>query len=259
MIPFALTIAGSDSSGGAGIQADLKTFAAHQVFGTSAITCITAQNPGEVIAISPVPPEIVFAQIKAVFDWHPVPAVKTGMLFSADIIKQVVRALRQFSPQWLVVDPVMVASSGAVLLEQAAIQSLTRDLLPIARLITPNTREAEILADMPIKDYESVRRAAKKIHDRFHTAVLLKGGHLPVDQESCDYFYDGLEDFDFRASFLPISDVHGTGCTLSAAITAGLATGKSLKQSIQQAKDYITQSLQSAVIVQKRHTLRHFR
>src|SRR5688572_24572728 len=190
-VPIALTIAGSDSGGGAGIQADLKTFAALGIHGTSAITCVTAQNPKRVTGIHACPPDIISRQIQAVFAELPPIAIKTGMLYSAQIIRTVAGVLRQRKPIPLVVDPVMVATSGAVLLRKDAIELLKRELLPRAALVTPNVQEAELLVGSRLATVEDLRLAAKFIHRSFGCAALVKGGHLARAREAADIFYDG--------------------------------------------------------------------
>lgn len=236
----ALTIAGSDSGGGAGIQADLKTFSALGVHGTSAITCITAQNPSGVRSIQPVRPAIVTDQIDAVLDGFPVRAAKTGMLYSAAIIKAVANSLRARQALPVVVDPVMVATSGAHLLQPNAVRVLQDELLPAAVLVTPNVPEAEILAEVRISTIEDLREAARVIHKRFGCAVLAKGGHLTGLREAVDLFTDGKTELLLSARFVRGVSTHGTGCTYSAAITAWLARGHDLPRAVIRAKDYIT-------------------
>lgn len=242
-VPIALTIAGSDSGGGAGIQADLHTFAALGVHGTSAITCLTAQNPRGVSGIQACTPDILRQQIAAVFaELKPV-AVKTGMLFSAPLIRVVIETFRRRNAPPLVVDPVMVATSGARLLKPAAIAVMKRELLPLATLVTPNLDEAEILIGRPLRDVEDLRRAAKEIHARFGGAVLVKGGHLRGLAEAVDVFYDGRSEWLLTAPFVKGVSTHGTGCTYSAAITANLALGRSLIDSVSAAKNFITDAI----------------
>ncbi len=236
----ALTIAGSDSGGGAGIQADLKTFSAVGVHGTSAITCITAQNPSSVRSVQPVRPAIVRDQIDAVLDGFPVRAAKTGMLYSKAIIKAVAASLRARPELPVVVDPVMVATSGARLLQPNAVCVLQDELLPLAALVTPNVPEAEILADARIRTIEDLREAAWVIYKRFGCAVLAKGGHLTGLREAVDLFTDGKIELLLTAQFVRGVSTHGTGCTYSAAITAWLARGHDLTRAVISAKDHIT-------------------
>ena len=242
--PIALSIAGSDSGGGAGIQADLKTFASLGVHGTSAITCITAQNPKRVLGIQACRPQIVRQQIEAVFAELPPAAVKTGMLYSTDIIRAVVRCFNHGGKQPpLVVDPVMVSTSGARLLKPSAIDLLKRELLPLASIVTPNLNEAEILVGEKLTSVEDLRRAARYLHNRFGCAALVKGGHLRGLKEAVDIFYDGRQELLLSAPFVRGVSTHGTGCTYSAAIAGYLARGRSLPQAVHQAKEYISQAI----------------
>jgi hydroxymethylpyrimidine/phosphomethylpyrimidine kinase len=242
----ALTIAGSDSGGGAGIQADLKTFAALGVFGTSAITAITAQNTRGVAAVDVLRPEMVYAQVKSVAEDFEVGAAKTGMLADAKIIEAVVRAVADFKILRLVVDTVMVSKSGHRLLAAEAETALRGLLLPIATLITPNLPEAEVLLGEKITNVETMREAAKKLHRLGAKHVLLKGGHLDGNQ-STDVFYDGKEIVLLEGQRIATTSTHGTGCTLSAAITAHLALGKSVLEACRAAKAYLTGAIRHAV------------
>lgn len=240
--PIALTIAGSDSGGGAGIQADLKTFAALRVHGTSAITCITAQNPREVRAVQAVRPSILRAQLEAVCAELPPRAVKTGMLYSASLIRQVARFRFPEAPP-LVVDPVMVATSGAPLLHPRALRALVRLLLPRAALITPNIPEAELLLQAPLRSVDDLRAGARTLHRRFGCAVLLKGGHLRGVSQAVDLYYDGRTELLLLAPRVRNLHTHGTGCTYAAAITAHLARGLTLPRAVAAAKQFITRAL----------------
>jgi hydroxymethylpyrimidine/phosphomethylpyrimidine kinase len=246
-IPVTLTIAGSDSGGGAGIQADLKTFMALGVFGTSAITCITAQNPDAVTGIEAVSTRLIARQIKAVTDGFPVAAAKTGMLFSTDIIRTVVRALNQAPRFPLVVDPVMIATSGARLLRDDAMAALCRDLLPMATVLTPNLHEAEILAACRIRKLDDLKKAALLISKRFGTACVAKGGHLD-GREVVDVLCVDGEVSLFTAPRLRVRETHGTGCTFSAALTAALAHGTDLHESVAVAKCFVTRALRHALV-----------
>jgi hydroxymethylpyrimidine/phosphomethylpyrimidine kinase len=252
--PIALTIAGSDSGGGAGIQADLHTFAALGVHGTTAITCVTAQNPKTVLGIHPCPTEIVRQQIAAVYAELRPAAVKTGMLFSRAIVETVADFFPPPNRSVLVVDPVMVATSGARLLKPDAIRALVNRLLPAATLVTPNLDEAEILTGRPLRNLEDLRSAARQIHERFGCAVLVKGGHLPRCLEAADIYYDGREQLLLSAPFARGVATHGTGCTYSAAITAFCALGLSLPKAVVQAKNFITQAIHGSRPV-SRHTV----
>jgi len=250
-LPCALTIAGSDSGGGAGIQADLKTFAALKVHGASAITCLTAQNPKCVLGVQPATAEFVTLQLEAVFAELPPHAVKTGMLFSREIIDVIATFLRTKRVKCrLIVDPVMVATTGALLLEKSAVKALCTRLLPLADLVTPNIPEAEVLADASIRDPEDLRSAARKLHSGFGCAVLLKGGHLEGIKEALDIFYDGKTELLLRAPFVRGVSTHGTGCTYSAAIAAYCAQGKPLTEAVGLAKGYITRAIANSAPVQ---------
>ncbi len=242
-IPTALTIAGSDSGGGAGIQADLKTFASLGVHGTSALTCITAQNPKSVRGIQPCSVEIVRRQLEAVFDELRPAAAKTGMLYSASIIRTVADFFRRRPALPLVVDPVMVSTSGAQLLKPAAVRILCAELLPLAALVTPNLQEAEILVGARLRSVEDLRLAARELRKRFGCAALVKGGHLQGLREAADIYYDGRQELLLSAPFIRGVSTHGTGCTYSAAVTGYLAQGRPLPQAVARAKEYITQAI----------------
>ncbi len=257
-LPIALTIAGSDSGGGAGIQADLKTFASLGVHGTCAITCITAQNPEGVRGIQACRPEIVRQQMEAVFAELPPAAVKTGMLYSTEIIRAVAAFFKSGSRPALVVDPVMVATSGARLLKPSAIDLLKRELLPLATLVTPNLDEAEILVGEKLRSVEDLRAAARVLHGRFGCAALVKGGHLRGLKEAVDIFYDGKEELLLSAPFVRGVSTHGTGCTYSAAVAGWLARGCSLTRAVEQAKEYITQAIAGSRVAAGHSVLNSF-
>jgi hydroxymethylpyrimidine/phosphomethylpyrimidine kinase len=246
---MALSIAGSDSGGGAGIQADLATFAALGVHGTTAITCLTAQNPRGVRSIFPAAPAFVRDQMTAVFQEVPPLAVKTGMLYSAGLIRVVSQFLADLTgtsrPQ-LVVDPVMVATSGARLLKPDAIRDLQRRLLPLATLTTPNLDEAQLLTGRALKNPEDLRSAARQIHETYGCAVLVKGGHLRGYREALDIFFDGTEEWMLAAPFVRGVSTHGTGCTYSAAITAFLAHGMPVGRAVTQAKEFISNAIRES-------------
>lgn len=253
-MPVVLTIAGSDSGGGAGIQADLKTFSALGVFGTSAITCVTAQNPEEVAAVAPIDPDIVMRQIKAVSDSFPLRAAKTGMLYSSEIIRIVaMEDIREGIPI-LVVDPVMVAASGARLLQADAIDAFRNELLPKARVITPNLHEAEILCGHSISSVEELRSAAREIGDHYDVACVAKGGHLSGD-EVVDVLYDEGEEHIFQGQRVYAEETHGAGCAFSAALTAYLAKGDIMAESVQKARDFVTRALANALRVGRHRPL----
>ena len=241
-LPVALAIAGSDSGGGAGIQADLKTFAALGVHGACAIACLTAQNPRRVLGIEPCPPGFLRQQIEAVFEELPPQAVKTGMLFSAQNLFVVARFF-QAKPCPLVVDPVMVSTSGARLLAPKAMRVLTEKLLPLAALVTPNLDEAEILSEQEIRSPEDMRSAAREIHSRFGCAALIKGGHVRRSREAADIFFDGRNELLLAAPFVKGVRPHGTGCTCSAAICAALALGNDLPHAVELGKRFVTAAI----------------
>lgn len=246
-LPVALTIAGSDSSAGAGIQADLKTFSALGVYGLTAVTCIVAEIPGKVSRIEPVSAEMVYEQIEVLAKNFQIDAIKTGLLCSAEIISAVVRAIRgkgRMSAQRIpiVIDPVIVATSGDMLLQPAAIEAYKKELFPLASLITPNLDEAERLLGTKIKDRESMHRAGKELEKEFGTAILLKGGHLR-GRYAVDFLFIDGKVVDFPAPFIRGVATHGTGCTYSAAITAALAFGLSLQEAITRAKKFVTESI----------------
>lgn len=261
MLPVALTIAGSDSGGGAGVQADLKTFAALGVHGTSAITCLTAQNPKRVSGVEACSPKMLRQQIEAVFAELPPKAVKTGMLFSAENISVVAKFFQSSSLVTrhlsLVVDPVMVSTSGARLLKPSAEKTLIEKLLPLAALTTPNLDEAEILAGQKISSPENMREAARKIHREFGCAVLLKGGHLKNYREALDVFYDGETELLLTAPFVRGVSTHGTGCTYSAAICAALALGHELPHAVEIGKNFITEAISESYKIGKHFALYH--
>ncbi len=244
-MPSVLTIAGSDSSAGAGIQADLKTFAALGVYGTCAITAITAQNTRGVTAVQETPPGIVAAQIDAVAaDIRP-DAIKTGMLASAPIIEVVAAKVREHELPNLVVDPVMVAKSGDRLLRDDAVTVLRDLLLPLAAVVTPNLPEAEVLAGFAIDSDEDMRRAAKEIVGLGARTVVVKGGHREA-AEAVDVLYDGTTFRDYSAPRIDTTSTHGTGCTFASAIAAYLARGEPLAEAVGQAKEYLTEALRRA-------------
>ena len=256
-VPRAMTIAGSDSGGGAGIQADLKTFAALGVYGTSVLTAITAQNTIGVTGVHEVPVGMVSAQIEAVITDIGTDAVKTGMLSSSDIIETVARELAHFRVDRLVVDPVMVAKSGDRLLREEAGGAMRRSLLPLATVVTPNIPEAETLAEMKIESREDVRRAADRIVGMGAKAVVVKGGHL--EGPAVDLLYDGKEVREFEAPRVETRNTHGTGCTFASAIAAGLARGLALEEAVAAAKEYVTEAIKRSFDVGEGHgPLNHF-
>jgi hydroxymethylpyrimidine/phosphomethylpyrimidine kinase len=244
-LPLALTIAGSDSGGGAGIQADLKTFHAFGVFGTSAITAITAQNTQGVRAVHPVPLDIVRAQVDAVAEDLRPGAVKTGMLATAELTRAVAGAIRDHQLPNYVMDPVMVATSGDRLLEPDAEKALLEALMPLAALVTPNLHEAEILTGLSVRTLDEMGTAARRLVEMGAETALVKGGHLG-QEEAVDLFWDGSSERIWRRKRIQTSHTHGTGCTLSAAAAAGLAQGLPLPEAVDQAVDFVARAIHTA-------------
>jgi len=246
-VPVALTIAGSDSSAGAGIQADLKTFSALGVYGLTAITCVVAETPGKVSRIEPISAEIVYEQIAVLARNFPIAAAKTGLLCSGEIVEAVARAIvdvlrKVDSSIPLVVDPVTVATSGDMLLAAEAMEIYERELFPIATLLTPNLDEAGKLIGEPIRDLEAMRKAGRQLQQKYAVSILLKGGHL-VRDDAIDLLFAGDKISEFSAPFVRGVATHGTGCTYSAAITAALASGLSLEAAVRRAKKFVTASI----------------
>jgi len=244
---IALTIAGSDSGGGAGIQADLKTFAMHCVHGASVVCCVTAQNTLGVTQVAEMSQSLINAQIDAIAADLRVDALKTGMLLNSAIIQTVARQIEQQQWQPLVVDPVMVSRTGARLIDDLAIASLRDLLIPKASIVTPNRYEAEILSDMKINSLEQLKQAAIAIYEQTGAVVLAKGGSLPGQEQGIDIWYDGQEVKTLFNRTVATNNTHGTGCTLSAAICANLAMGKDLWQSVVAAKSYVTEALEHSL------------
>jgi hydroxymethylpyrimidine/phosphomethylpyrimidine kinase len=247
----ALTIAGSDSGGGAGIQADLKTFAAHGVHGTSAITAVTAQNSVAVTDWVALEARMVVAQIEAVATDMPVAAVKTGMLARAAIVEAVAESIARLRLPHLVVDPVMVAKSGDRLLDRDAEQAYVRHLFPLATLVTPNLAECEALLGRPVRSVDAMRLAAGELLAKGPRAVLVKGGHLEGDP--VDVLRDGALEVELPAARIATSNTHGTGCTYSAAIAARLALGASLVEAVRGAKVYLAEAIRRSYSVGRGH------
>ena len=237
----ALTVAGSDCSGGAGIQADLKTMTMNGVYAMSVITALTAQNTTGVRAIQESTPEFLKEQMDAVFEDIRPDAVKIGMVASAQLIRVIADRLRHYGAKNVVLDPVMVATSGSALMQSDALQTLTEELLPLASLVTPNIPEAQVLSGLTIATGEDMIAAARQIGDRYHCAVLLKGGHSVNDAN--DLLYAKGETVWFAGKRIDNPNTHGTGCTLSSAIAANLAKGFGLAESVRRAKDYISGAL----------------
>jgi hydroxymethylpyrimidine/phosphomethylpyrimidine kinase len=242
---IALTIAGSDSGGGAGIQADLKTFAAHGVYGTSAVTAVTAQNTRGVTAFQALSADLVTAQLEAVMSDFGAHASKTGMLANAAIVEAVAAAVEDLEIPLLVVDPVMIAKSGDRLVDDEALGAVKTELLRRAFVVTPNIPEAEVLAGIGIRTDEDRREAARRIVALGAAAVIVKGGHFPTD-DIVDLLYDGRRFTEFRGERIPGSSTHGTGCTFAAAVAAQLALGLRLEDAIPQAQQYIAGAIRHA-------------
>ncbi|MFX1568613.1 MAG: bifunctional hydroxymethylpyrimidine kinase/phosphomethylpyrimidine kinase [Promethearchaeota archaeon] len=241
-----LTIAGSDSGGGAGIQADLKTFSARGVFGMSAITALTAQNTIGVQGIFEVHKEFVGKQIDSVMSDIGADAWKTGMLSNAGIIQIIAEKAKLYNVEFLIVDPVMIAKGGDPLLQPEAKDSLISELIPLAYIITPNRHEAETLAGSEITDLEQAKKATIKIHEMGAQNILIKGGHISENGDAIDLLYDGKGYTEFRATRIHTQNTHGTGCTYASAIAAELAKGNDIKVAIHIAKAYITAAIQGA-------------
>jgi hydroxymethylpyrimidine kinase/phosphomethylpyrimidine kinase len=261
--PVALTIAGSDSGGGAGIQADLKTFAALGVFGTSAITCVTAQHPDRVAGVAAIDPEMVALQIHTVCQGFPVAAAKTGMLYSSAIVKAAAQAVADLRIPKVVVDPVMVATSGAQLLQPEAVAALCSRLIPLAAVITPNVPEAEVLCGHAIRSTVEQEQAARELSEKFGVACVVKGGHLRIEdcrlkiadcgskvrraEEVVDVLCQGGRITVFRAPRIKAVETHGTGCTFSAALTAFLARGEDIVTAVEHAQGFVVAALVHAI------------
>src|SRR5258705_3637723 len=246
-VPVALTVAGSDCSAGAGIQADLKTFTAFGVYGLTAVTCIVAEVPRKVSRIEPVTAKMVREQIEVLLKNFRVGAIKTGLLCSAEIVCAVAQTIQNGKKKAarsipLVIDPVMIATSGDNLLEPEAVEAYKNKLFPLATLITPNIDEAALLLETTINDRRQMESAAKALAKKYHASILLKGGHLRGDNAIDLLFHQG-ELTEFSAPFVRGVETHGTGCTYSAAITAGLASGFSLEQAIKRAKKFVTEPI----------------
>lgn len=237
-----LTIAGSDSSGGAGIQADLKTFAAHGTFGMSVITAVTAQNTCGVTMVQDIDCDVVKSQIEAVFDDIRVDAVKIGMVSRPEIIRTIAECLRKYKPSIIVVDPVMISKSGYPLLAPEACETLIKELLPLATLLTPNLPEAEAISGMKVTTKAEMRPVAEKIISLGCKAVLVKGGHL--DDAADDLLFDGTTEKWFSGERIATKNTHGTGCTLSSSLASNLAKGLTLEEAVKASKGYVTEAIE---------------
>lgn len=245
-----LTIAGSDSSGGAGIQADLKTMLSNRVYGMSVITSLTAQNTQGVISISDIEPSFVEAQLDAIFCDIEVDAVKIGMVSNIEIIKSIAKKLKEYNAKNVVLDPVAVSTSGFKLLEDEAVETLKKYLFPLATVITPNMFEAELLLDRKLDGIDSLIEAAKELNDKYNVACLVKGGHL-TGNKAIDVLFNEGEVITLNEEKVNNPNTHGTGCTLSSAIASNLAKGYSLSDSVKNAKSYLTNCLKANLNVGK--------
>ncbi|MFQ5572013.1 MAG: bifunctional hydroxymethylpyrimidine kinase/phosphomethylpyrimidine kinase [Rhodothermales bacterium] len=253
----ALTIAGSDSGGGAGIQADLKAMQANGVFAASVLTAITAQNTRAVTASYDLPVDLIEAQIDAVFGDIHVDATKTGMLSSAEIIETVARKVQEHRITPLVVDPVMISKSGFPLLKEDAVETLREQLVPLATVLTPNTHEAAHLTGLTIRTQEDAREAARRLYDLGPQAVLVKGGHLEGGDEAVDVLFDGTQCHSVRAERIATPHTHGTGCTYASAIAANLAKGYALVEAVERAKRYVTEAIRHGLPIGAGHGPTH--
>ena len=252
----ALTIAGSDSSGGAGIQADLKTFQAHGVFGMSAVTAVTVQNTQKVYDIQEIQPKIVHDQIICLFDDIEIHAVKIGMVSSIELIQAIAKALKAVKPPAIVLDPVMISKSGYRLLNQDAQDALTQYLFPLAEVVTPNIYEAEALIGKKIAGVDDMKSAAIDILKLGSNKVVVKGGHLEEDRAT-DILYDGQEFKALESQRVETKNTHGTGCTFSSAIAANIALGKEFFEAVTLAKAYITGAIEHSLSIGKGHGPTH--
>ena len=257
-MPRVLTIAGSDSGGGAGIQADLKTFAANGVYGTSALTAITAQNTTDVTEVLELPIELIESQIDAVLEDIGTDAVKTGMLSNGDIVRCVAAKMREHSIEVLVVDPVMIAKGGHSLLDEGAVETIREVLLPIATVVTPNIPEASALTGIEIRDIDMAKEAAMELVNMGAAAAVVKGGHM-FDVPASDILYDGSEFRVFTTKRINTSNTHGTGCTFASAISAQLAKGDTVRDAVSHAKTYVTGAIINGLNIGSGHgPLNHF-
>ncbi len=250
---IALTIAGSDSGGGAGIQADIKSMQANGVFAASVITAVTAQNTIAVTEAFDLPLQLIEAQIDAVFDDIPISATKTGMLSSSEIIDLVAKKIQEREARPFVVDPVMISKSGFRLLRDDAVETLKRRLLPLATVVTPNAHEAQHLTGIEINSTGAATEAARAIHAMGPDAVLVKGGHIEEENESTDVLFDGRQTYTFSAPRIATKNTHGTGCTYASAMAANLARGYTLRESIARAKRYVTNAIRHGFSIGEGH------
>lgn len=254
----ALSIAGSDPSGGAGIQADIKTFHAHGIFGMSAITAVTVQNTQKVYSVHPINADIVFNQIICLFEDTEIHGIKIGMVYDVKQIKAIEKALSHAKLPPVILDPVMISKSGHPLLKNSAIDTLVRSLFPIADVVTPNINEAEILVKKKINSIDDMKEAAYDVMNMGANNVVIKGGHLKSNPGD-DVFYDGINFTLLRGQWIDTINTHGTGCTFSSAITANMASGKKLADAVTDAKTYITKAIKHSLSIGKGHgPVNHF-
>lgn len=259
-LPVVLTIAGSDCSSGAGLQADLKTFSTHGTYGLTVVTCIVSEIPGKVSQIQAATPEIVGDQLRILLGGFPIAALKTGMLFSKEIITEVAAILSALPPEKrpkLVIDPVMIATSGDPLLQSDAVEAYETLLFPLADVITPNMDEAAALLGNKISSVAELAPAAAALHAKYGCSVLLKGGHL-CGSDAVDVLHTVAETYEFTAPFIPDVSTHGTGCTYAAAITARLAQGHPLPEAVRLAKNFVTSAIAQSFKWGSVHALNHF-
>ena len=244
-----LSIAGSDCSGGAGIQADLKTFSAHGVFGMCVIVSVVAENTSRVIDIQDITPEMIGKQIDAVFEDIEVDAVKIGMLSTPDCMKAVAEKIKQYNPPHVVIDPVMYAKNGCPLMNPTAVDTLIKVIIPLADVLTPNIPEAEKIADMKITSVTDMEAAARKLCDMGCKAIVVKGGHAAGD--ALDVLFDGENIYHFETARIDTKNTHGTGCTFSSAIASELANGQNIMEAVKRAKDYVTTAIEHSLAIGK--------
>jgi len=247
----ALTIAGSDCSGGAGIQADLKTFAAHGVYGMSVIVSVVAENTSKVIDVENISADIIKKQIDAVFEDIDVDAVKIGMLSKEECMLAVLEKIKQYKPKNIVVDTVMYAKNGCPLMDPNSIDLFIEKIIPIADIITPNVPEAEKIANIKINNIDDIKKACINIQKLGCKAVLIKGGHLSETENAEDILFDGRKFYSYKSKRINTKNTHGTGCTLSSSIAANLALGKNIEEAVHNAKDYITMAIEHSLDIGK--------
>jgi len=244
-VPVVLSIASSDSGAGSGIQADLKTFSVLDVFGTCALTAVTAQSPSEVYALHPLPPDVLLEQIQSVSDSFPISAAKAGLLPTAEIVETVAKAAESFGIPILVVDPRMITAKGVRMMEPEAVEALKTVLLPVSRVVTPNVHESEILAGFPIGSVEDLKKAASTISQKYDIACVCTGGAL-IESEIVDVLCDEGELTEFRHTRVEVPETHGAGCTYSAALTAYIAKGMLMTDAVQKSRELVSAALSHA-------------